>query len=195
MVDEMTQRGCPSSHCYYHNVWNIVKCVHTYLNTKCHATLKNHVTAQGFGYPPPTQSSQVPRKQLPLPHIITHDMTVFLSYLWILYKNIMHGCISLGGRIRIPCAPLPHSIFPNWITLLALYLLVKQTMMTGDFTWLGSTINVPWRQLKNSMVSVRKQTIPTERPPLVSEVSANFLRIEGATWSAWRIPTAVFSAF
>jgi hypothetical protein len=20
MVDEMTQRGCPSSHCYYHNV-------------------------------------------------------------------------------------------------------------------------------------------------------------------------------
>jgi hypothetical protein len=27
----------------------------------------------------------------------------------------------------------------------------------------------------NSMASVRKQTIPTERPPLVSEVSANFL--------------------
>jgi hypothetical protein len=26
---------------------------------------------------------------------------------------------------------------------------------------------------------VRKRTIPTERPPLVSEVSANFLRIEG----------------
>jgi hypothetical protein len=32
---------------------------------------------------------------------------------------------------------------------------------------------------KNSMASVRKRTIPTERPPLVSEVSANFLRIEG----------------
>jgi hypothetical protein len=26
----------------------------------------------------------------------------------------------------------------------------------------------------NSVVSVRKQTIPTERPPLVGEVSANF---------------------
>jgi hypothetical protein len=31
--------------------------------------------------------------------------------------------------------------------------------------------------LKNSVASVRKQTIPSERPPLVSEVSANFLRI------------------
>jgi hypothetical protein len=36
----------------------------------------------------------------------------------------------------------------------------------------------------NSVASVRKRTIPTERPPPVSEVSANFLRIEGATWSA-----------
>jgi hypothetical protein len=39
------------------------------------------------------------------------------------------------------------------------------------------------------VASVRKRTIPTERPPLVSKVSANFFRIEGATWSAWRIPT------
>jgi hypothetical protein len=36
-----------------------------------------------------------------------------------------------------------------------------------------------------SMALVRKRTIPTERPPLVGEVSANVLRIEGATWSAW----------
>jgi hypothetical protein len=35
----------------------------------------------------------------------------------------------------------------------------------------------------------------TERSQFVAEVSANFLQIEGATWSAWRIPTAVFSAF
>jgi hypothetical protein len=48
---------------------------------------------------------------------------------------------------------------------------------------------------KNSMVWVRERTIPTERPPLVGEVIANFLRIVGATWSAWRIPTAVFSVF
>jgi hypothetical protein len=29
------------------------------------------------------------------------------------------------------------------------------------------------------MVEVRDRTIPTERPPLVGEVIANFLRIEG----------------
>jgi hypothetical protein len=47
---------------------------------------------------------------------------------------------------------------------------------------------------KNSMASVRKLAIPTELPPLVSDVSANFfLWIEGATWLAWRIPTAVCS--
>jgi hypothetical protein len=40
----------------------------------------------------------------------------------------------------------------------------------------------------NSMVWVRERTIPTERPPLVDEVTANVLRIEGATRSAWRIP-------
>jgi hypothetical protein len=48
---------------------------------------------------------------------------------------------------------------------------------------------------KNFMVWVRERTIPTERPPLVGEVIANFLRIDGATWPAWRIPTAVFSVF
>jgi hypothetical protein len=45
----------------------------------------------------------------------------------------------------------------------------------------------------NSIVWARDRTIPTKRPPLVGEVIANFLRIEGATWSAWWIPTALFS--
>jgi hypothetical protein len=43
----------------------------------------------------------------------------------------------------------------------------------------------------NSVALVRKRTIPTEQPPLVGEVSANFLRIKGVAWSAQRIPTAV----
>jgi hypothetical protein len=34
------------------------------------------------------------------------------------------------------------------------------------------------------MVRVRERTIPSERLPLASEVIANFLRIEGVTWSA-----------
>jgi hypothetical protein len=47
----------------------------------------------------------------------------------------------------------------------------------------------------NSVALVSKRTIPTERPPLVYEVSANFLRIKGVAWSAQWIPTAVFSVF
>jgi hypothetical protein len=34
------------------------------------------------------------------------------------------------------------------------------------------------------MALVHEQTIPTEQLPLVSEVSANFFRIEGFAWSA-----------
>jgi hypothetical protein len=33
--------------------------------------------------------------------------------------------------------------------------------------------------MTNSVALVRKRTIPTERPPLVGGVNANFLRIEG----------------
>jgi hypothetical protein len=45
------------------------------------------------------------------------------------------------------------------------------------------------------MAIVHKQTIPTERPPLVNEVSANFLRVEGVAWSVQRIPMAVNLGF
>jgi hypothetical protein len=45
----------------------------------------------------------------------------------------------------------------------------------------------------NSVVLVRKRTIPTERPTPVGEVSASFtgLSIQEVAWSAQRIPTAV----
>jgi hypothetical protein len=49
--------------------------------------------------------------------------------------------------------------------------------------YLCSFIN--FYDIKNWTAWVRERTIPTERPPLVGEVSA--------TWSAWRIPTAVYS--
>jgi hypothetical protein len=48
---------------------------------------------------------------------------------------------------------------------------------------------------KTPWLLVLKRTIPTERPPLVGEVSANFLWIEGVTWSAQRITTAVNLSF
>jgi hypothetical protein len=46
-----------------------------------------------------------------------------------------------------------------------------------------------------SVILVHEQTIPTEQPPLVGEVSANSLQIEGVAWSVQRIPTAVLSVF
>ena len=48
---------------------------------------------------------------------------------------------------------------------------------------------------KNSVALVREGTIPTERPPPVGEVSANFYGYRGVTWSAQRIPTAVNLCF
>jgi hypothetical protein len=56
----------------------------------------------------------------------------------------------------------------------------------------AKTISRHW---KNSVAVVRKRTIPTERPPLVGEVSANILLVEGVAWSAQRIPTAVDHGF
>jgi hypothetical protein len=40
----------------------------------------------------------------------------------------------------------------------------------------------------NSVTSVRERTIPTERPPHVGAVSANFCGQRGVAWSARRIP-------
>jgi hypothetical protein len=40
----------------------------------------------------------------------------------------------------------------------------------------------------NSVALVREQTIPTERPPLVGEVSADFYGYRGVAWLVRRIP-------
>jgi hypothetical protein len=57
-----------------------------------------------------------------------------------------------------------------------------------------NTAKMHWLKL-NSVASVRKRTIPTERPPLVGDVSDIFLRIEGVAWSAQRILKAVNLGF
>ena len=46
-----------------------------------------------------------------------------------------------------------------------------------------------------SVALVRTRTIPTERPPPVGEVSANFCGKRDVTWSAQRVPTAVNLCF
>jgi hypothetical protein len=70
---------------------------------------------------------------------------------------------------------------------------LQLTMLNAELYNLNPLSNIITNS--NFMVWVRERTIPTERPPLIGEVIANFLRIECATWSAWRIPTAVFSVF
>jgi hypothetical protein len=52
-----------------------------------------------------------------------------------------------------------------------------------------------WTKKLNSVALVRERTIPTGRPPLVGEVSANFWGIEDVAWSAQRIPTVVNLVF
>jgi hypothetical protein len=66
-----------------------------------------------------------------------------------------------------------------------------QSLMERDSQFV---LHIKHKKKKNSMVWVRERTIPTERPPLLGEVLP-LVRIEGATWSAWRIPPAVFLGF
>jgi hypothetical protein len=59
------------------------------------------------------------------------------------------------------------------------------------FTDVSSDHSANKKTKLNSMVWVRERAIPTERPPL----DCQLVWTEGATWSAWRIPPAVFSVF
>jgi hypothetical protein len=43
-----------------------------------------------------------------------------------------------------------------------------------EFGQQDKTVATKYNKQTNSVALVRKRTIPTERPPLVSEVSANF---------------------
>jgi hypothetical protein len=47
----------------------------------------------------------------------------------------------------------------------------------------------------NELRGLSEWTIPAEWTPLVGEVNANFLRMEGVVWSAQQITKAVFSIF
>jgi hypothetical protein len=74
----------------------------------------------------------------------------------------------------------------------------KGLYRTLRLKWLREITDFPKRSRPkklNSVAVVRKQTRPTERPPLIGEVSANLLRVEGVAWSGQPIPTAVNLGF
>jgi hypothetical protein len=63
--------------------------------------------------------------------------------------------------------------------------------MLQDCKWASNSIQIIHLILTNNSVAlVRVRTRPTERRSIVGEVSAQLV-----TWSAWRIPTALLSAF
>jgi hypothetical protein len=63
------------------------------------------------------------------------------------------------------------------------------TSQRGRPTSLNKSIKItPWPQSTSELYRPRDRR-------LSAKLVLTFLRIEGATWSAWRIPTAVFSAF
>jgi hypothetical protein len=78
------------------------------------------------------------------------------------------------------------------------YLINRITMnelfMVESMLW-SCILNSIELTLKLNSVAFSPQANYTERPPLVGEVRANFLRIEGVAWSAQRIPTAVNLGF
>jgi hypothetical protein len=84
---------------------------------------------------------------------------------------------------------LKNKITKHFVLLQANYLSDRLEKVMASILWVW----VCGPAKLNSMAWVRERTIPAEQPPLVGKVTANFLRTEGATCSAWRIPTAVFS--
>jgi hypothetical protein len=79
----------------------------------------------------------------------------------------------LTSKTQTRPQPLPNSVGP------------RSPPHTGPYSSLISASQIDWWwgilvAKLNSVASVRERTIPTERPPLVSEVNANFC------W--WRVP-------
>jgi hypothetical protein len=70
---------------------------------------------------------------------------------------------------------------PETITVATIVMLQQQqctivcivNLSVGYLTTLSAAMLMKGRYKKNSLALVRKRTIPTERPPLVGEVSAN----------------------
>jgi hypothetical protein len=61
--------------------------------------------------------------------------------------------------------------------------------------WLARLQILEWSLKLNSVAVVRKRTIPTERPPLVGEVSANFFGYRVMRGQQNEFPRPLISVF
>jgi hypothetical protein len=108
---------------------------------------------------------------------------------------MMNGC-SPNSEMS-PCERLhqhglqasPQQVQPPLMSQVTVIPLIAITRLSFPATYLsgnhgnGTTQHCLTAYTAN-LTKLRERTIPTERQPLVGEVIADYLRIEGATWSA-----------
>ena len=127
--------------------------------------------------------------------LVTQEIRVRVEYLVLLrHPSTCNWFARTSALERVPIpfilrlSPLPYYNYTNrvWVGVLE------------DFFFFLRIQNIFRHRTKtklNSVALVRERTIPTERPPPVGEVSANFCGYRGVTWSAQRFPTAVNLCF
>jgi hypothetical protein len=94
--------------------------------------------------------------------ILWTDMAVYCVYFYLLQR--------LTHLISFQLSPLTHILVTSLFSLFNLYHMGKEKLNPGVR---GPTFGTPQKKLRGLL---RQWTIPTERPPLVSEVSADFSR-------------------
>jgi hypothetical protein len=100
-------------------------------------------------------------------------------------EDRFHKCFQMQQKRRVLCTTAKRKTTLKNTTAFSWYIEFKLTYKVTARTFLPHLANKQTYKLTNSMVWVRGQTIWTEW----------LLQIKGATWSAWRIPMAVFSVF
>jgi hypothetical protein len=114
---------------------------------------------------------------------------VWTFWLWRRYGDFMLMAIVLGKKI-LPRVLKCCSDFGT-------------DFLSGAFLWKGNKICVVTQALENTVYLIKKNLHGlSPRANYTDQATAacrrsdcQLVRIEGATWSAWRIPMAVFSVF
>jgi hypothetical protein len=119
----------------------------------------------------------------------------------LLPRQLPVNSLSLANNML--CHPAPHSTATNIFAILRaypsypsrfqllidIYVLIEWCVVTGIFsTRLSRAECICLSALTDSVALVRERTIPTELPPLVGKLIANFCGEKGVAWSGQRIP-------
>jgi hypothetical protein len=121
----------------------------------------------------------------------------------LLTVNRLHGItsqkitslISLSSCKELSMAQFSHKNIRTWTAISALNLVpcILYSSAVKFYAWFRSYFKLIKRKLRGLSPRVNYTDRTNDR--LLSAKLVPTLRIEGATWSAWRIPTAVFTNF